>query len=59
MQEYRAIGMLQILMAFLLAISLAFYFKSPKENLIPCAFFLTNIISGAGILAIGSKLVRD
>jgi len=53
------IGMLQILLGFLLMISLAFYFTSPKENLIPCAFFLTNILSGAGLLAIGNTLVKD
>lgn len=58
-QEYRVIGILQIALGFLLSVSLAFYFSSPKETLIPCAFFLTNIVSGLAVLAVGNDLVRD
>jgi len=31
---------------------------SPKEALIPCAFFLSNLASGAGLLAIGNNLEK-
>ena len=56
--EYRVIGVIQIVLAFVLSIWLAFYFTSPKENLIPCAFFVTNLASGSGILAVGKELIK-
>lgn len=58
-EKYRIFGGLQILLAFLLSVLLAFYFTSPKESLIPCAVFLTNIVSGLGLLAVGKELNRN
>lgn len=51
-KECRILGLLQIVLAFLLSVFLGFYFLSPKEALIPCAFFVSNLVSGAGLLAI-------
>ena len=56
--ECHIFGLLQIVLAFLLSIFLGFYFMSPKEALIPCAFFLSNLASGAGLLAIGNNLEK-
>jgi hypothetical protein len=55
-KECYIFGLLQIVLAFLISIFLGFYFVSPKEALIPCAFFLSNITSGVGLLAISNNL---
>ena len=56
----QAMGIIQILFAFLV-ISLDFMFltASPQENLLLAILFVTNLMSGVGLLTVNSNLQKS